>query len=98
MVLCCPASPVLLRSRGRAGITSFGLARDSKSPAIIESVMPINEADPVGHLAVEALCVHRCLDDRNVPRADERGETYSLWGRVCAHFSLNERESEPHVC
>jgi hypothetical protein len=43
---------------------------------------PMNEASPEGHCAVEAACVHKCLDDRAVPREDAAGNTYSLWGRV----------------
>ncbi len=43
---------------------------------------PVDEATPIGHCAVEAACVHHCLDDRHIPRADSKGETYSLWGRV----------------
>ena len=41
----------------------------------------VNEADPVGHCAVEAACTHRCLDDAGVPRKFN-GRTLSLWGRV----------------
>jgi hypothetical protein len=40
------------------------------------------EETPLGHAAVEAECVHRCLDDRGVPRSAPTGEVYSLWGRV----------------
>lgn len=43
---------------------------------------PQNEASPEGHCAVEAACVHHCLDDRDVPRKSEDGRTLSLWGRV----------------
>jgi len=42
---------------------------------------PLNEADPVGHCAVEAACVHRKLDELGIPR-EEGGDELSLWGRV----------------
>ena len=36
------------------------------------------------HMAEEAECVHKCLDDVGVPRVNEAGDglLYSLWGRV----------------
>jgi hypothetical protein len=40
------------------------------------------EESPLGHAAAEAGCVHRSLDERGIPRADESGLVYSLWGRV----------------
>ncbi len=45
-------------------------------------VGPLDEATDEGHLAMAACCVHKCLDDARVPRYDEKGERYSLWGRV----------------
>lgn len=40
-----------------------------------------SEASPLGHAATEAECVAKCLDEANVPKAEE-GKPLSLWGRV----------------
>lgn len=53
----------------------------------------VNEAEPLGFCAVESYCVHRCLDDRGVPRGDDSG-TFSLWGRVLAFLERSLAESE----
>lgn len=42
----------------------------------------VNEATPEGKCAVDAACVHQCLDEKGVPRADDEGLEYTLWGRV----------------
>lgn len=65
----------------------LGARRPAEKPTPAEPpdkrLPPMNEATPEGHCAVEAACVHRCLDERGVPRADAEGQVYSLWGRVC---------------
>jgi len=43
---------------------------------------PLDEATPEGFCAVQAACVHQCLDDRKVPRRAPDGRVLSLWGRV----------------
>ena len=51
-----------------------------------------NEATPEGHCAVEAACVHRCLDDRDVSRK-EGDQTLSLWGRVMEFVRMENKRS-----
>ena len=34
-------------------------------------------------------CLHMCLDDIDVPRADGEGRIYSMWGRVQIAFRSN---------
>jgi hypothetical protein len=52
-----------------------------------KQVGPINEATPIGHCAIEAVCVHRLLDEQDVPR-EKDGKTLSLWGRVLVFKEL----------
>jgi len=33
-------------------------------------------------------CVHKCLDDEEIPRVDDKGEEYSVWGRI---YRLKEK-------
>jgi len=54
---------------------------------------PLNEADPVGHCAVEAACVHRKLDELGVPREEGCNEL-SLWGRV-EEYASTSRLTQP---
>ncbi len=51
------------------------------NPPADQNLGLIDEADPVGWCVVQAACVHKCLDDRGVPRETGDG-TLSLWGRV----------------
>ena len=56
-----------------------------------QNLPPLDEATNVGKCAAEAACVHRCLDERGVPRAGKYGQ-YSLWGRVCAWLDMVNKE------
>lgn len=48
---------------------------------------------PAFYEAEDAACVHLCLDDRRVPRADANGKPYSLWGRVCEYVRMQQPTS-----
>lgn len=37
----------------------------------------------------DAEAAHMCLDDNQVPRKSETGETYSLWGRILQFSDAN---------
>lgn len=39
--------------------------------------------------ADECECVHRCLDEKNIPR-EFNGEELSLWGRVCLYKETSQ--------
>lgn len=52
------------------------------TPAAPEAVPWVNPE--VLHMAEDAECLHKCLDEAKVPRADEGEAIYSLWGRVQA--------------
>ena len=45
---------------------------------------PEDKATPAWHLAIEAACVVRCLDQQGIPRT-ENDKKLSLWGRVCCY-------------
>ena len=49
---------------------------------IIPKGEPIYAGSQAELEAEETECVHMCLDNAGVPRADEDGAIFSLWGRV----------------
>ena len=50
--------------------------------ALLE-IEKLNSAENKAELLAEDIeCLHMCLDDAGVPRTDEKGNTYSMWGRV----------------
>jgi len=53
---------------------------------------PQNEADPAGYCAMQAACVHLCLDERQVPRSDAEGKEYSLWGRILLYIEQQNNQ------
>jgi hypothetical protein len=60
--------------------------RDIGSDVLGFLIVPAGEPVYAGSMseldAEETECVHMCLDDALVPRADENGAIFSLWGRV----------------
>ena len=40
-------------------------------------------------LAEDIECLHMCLDDAGVPREDEDGKIYSMWGRVLKYKGIH---------
>lgn len=50
-----------------------------REQAVLEAAMQSNRADL---LAEDIEALHMCLDHRKVPREDDAGAIYSMWGRV----------------
>ncbi len=48
-------------------------------------------------LAEDIDCLHMCLDDLGIKRADYRGNEYSLWGRVKRAIDA-ERDACANIC
>ena len=58
------------------------IGMDVNGLLIIPKGEPIYAGSQAELEAEETECVHMCLDDAGVPRADEGGAIFSLWGRV----------------
>lgn len=68
------------RDAGDVGSDTFGmLILPPGEPLHATCGMAENRAEL---LAEEIECLHLALDKAGVPRGDDRGFTYSLWGRV----------------
>lgn len=61
---------------------SGDIGMDVNGLLIIPKGEPIYAGSQAELEAEETECVHMCLDDAGVPRADEGGAIFSLWGRV----------------
>lgn len=65
-----------------SGLAVYLLGMPDTAPVPEDKILGlVDEALPLGFCASEAVAVHRCLDERNVPRVEE-GQILSLWGRV----------------
>ena len=51
----------------------------------------LDQNTPEGSCAIDAFCVHQCLDDREVPR-QLGANRLSLWGRVCEYVRQEEQK------
>lgn len=55
----------------------------------------LDETNPVEFCAVEASCVHLCLDIKNIPR-ECSGMVLTLWGRVLEFVKQQEITNNGH--